>query len=115
MSRAWTKEEVQERFLNHMKSIAEYWINETRASTPREKVEGLLFSMMGTFDGESGGFPAVDLSVCPHEDDKDYHESEGDNWYEPGMTFNDDVQLHEMLSNIRPRTAANASDKPAGQ
>lgn len=97
MSRAWTKEEVRAKFLAHMKSVAEYWINEPRATTSREKVEGVLFSLMVVFDGGSGGHPAINLAVSPHADDKAYHEGNGENWYEPGLVFNDDCQLHELL------------------
>lgn len=103
MSRAITKEEAREMVLEHIRGLVQYWDTESRATTSREKLEGLAFSVLNIFDGTSS-LPAFDIAVRPHPDDKAYHEAEGSNYFEDGMVINDDCHLHELF--YRPRTEA---------
>lgn len=96
--RAWTAEEAREKFINHLKCIARYWAN-LPDQTPLERTEGMLFSVLVTLDGGSGGMPAFDLIPCPHPEDKEFCISEGENYYDR-IVIND-CQLHEMLYNSR--------------
>ncbi len=93
--RAWTKEEVQEKFLNHLRAIAKYWANEA-CQTAQERCDGVAFSILSLIDGSILGLPAIDLALCPHESDEAFCRSNGENWFEDGMIINDDVALHEM-------------------
>lgn len=99
MSRAKTKQEVVEEFLNHVKGMVNYWENEERRPTSRDKLEGLAFSFLVMLDGGSVGMPAFDLIPSPHPSDKEYHQEQGENWYEPEV-INDNVQLHELYSRL---------------
>ncbi len=49
-------------------------------------------------DGCSGGMPAFDLHVAPHEDDKQYHIDNEDDYYEPKMMINN-CMLHDEYYN----------------
>jgi hypothetical protein len=54
--------------------------------------------MLNIIDGMSGGFPAaINLTMEPHPDDKEYCISNDENWVEPGQVINDDVMLHEIF------------------
>lgn len=95
MTKAYTKEEVREMFLNHLHGLVDYWDKvDTRNS--REKMEGLMHSILVTFDGESIEFPALDIVLRPHPDDKDYNIGHLEQWFEDGMCINDDVHLHDL-------------------
>jgi hypothetical protein len=96
MTKAYTKEEMRQRFLNQCKSIARFW-SKVEDKTPREMCDGVVFSMLNIIDGMSGGFPAaINLVMQPHPDDKDFCISEGEDWVEAGQVINDDVMLHEQ-------------------
>ena len=43
-----------EEFVKQLMSIRDYWLNESRAETAKEKVDGFIFSMLVMFDGDSG-------------------------------------------------------------
>lgn len=77
----WTEDEVRNRLLDHFWMLIDYWDRESRATTPREKLEGLAFSILSTLDGES--IPVPGFIVAPHAcaEDKEYHISQGENWY----------------------------------
>lgn len=93
-ARAYTKEEVREEFLAHLRHLAVYWAN-VEGQTVQELVEGALFSALNVFDGTSMSLPMFDLVLRPHPDDQAYHVQHGENWYEDGMVINDDVYLHD--------------------
>lgn len=99
--RAYTAEEVTNGFLEELRRLAQYWAR-LPDQTPLEKCEGLLFSILAVIDGDSG-LPGVDLVLRPHPDDKEFHRLEGSNWFEPGMAFNANVALHEIV--YRPKGA----------
>jgi len=95
MSRAYTEEEVRDEFLAHIRYLARYWATTPDRQTPLERCQGLAFSILNIFDGTSG-LPAFDIVLSPHPDDKAFHQSEGENWYDPGMMIND-CMLHELF------------------
>ena len=100
--RAFTKEEMREKVLAHARHLAHYWAN-TDENSVLGKCEGVAFSMLCMIDGVSG-LPAMDLSMQPHEDDKQYNIGLGENWVEPGMVINDDCYLHELFHAIPTTT-----------
>jgi len=98
MSEKITKEEALDMFLEQCRIIANFWINDTRVKTDRDKVEGAIFSIMSMLDGCSGGFPAaIDLVLRPHPDDKQYCIDNDEDWIVDGQTINGDVHLHEII------------------
>jgi hypothetical protein len=97
---AYTAEELREGFLEHIRNLVGYWERESRAPTPREKLEGLAFSMLNIFDGTTA-LPAFDIVAAPHPDDKQYHIDNDENWIEPGTIIND-CMLHELFHKEAP-------------
>ena len=92
--RPYTADEVRERFLDHVRSLAVYWAGQ-QDQTPLERCEGVAFSILNIFDGTTG-LPAMNISLAPHTDDRAYQESNGENWYEPDQIIND-CYLHELF------------------
>lgn len=81
--RAYTADEARDIILQTVADYVDYWENETRRPTSREKLEGLAFSIMVIFDGGAGMLPGFIVKPNPHESDKDYSISQGDNWWDP--------------------------------
>ena len=96
MSRAKTAEEVRGEFLNHVRGIATYWANLPN-KTAIKRCEGVVFSMLVLLDGASIELPAFNLSLRPHEEDKQFCIDNKEDYYEPGMVMNDDCHLHDLL------------------
>ena len=92
--RARTEEEVRTLFLDIFRHQAKHWASIPKL-TPLQRCNGLAFSILNIFDGTTLGFPGMDLTLTPHEDDMEYHKSEGENYFEPGMRIND-CMLHEL-------------------
>lgn len=92
--RAWTEEEVRQQFLDHIRIIRDYWLN-LPDKTEAEKMDGLCFSFLTLIDGCGMSLPAINLSLSPHKDDKDFSIKYGENYYQPGMVFND-CYLHDI-------------------
>lgn len=69
--REYTKEEVTERFLNHIRTMVNYWDRQPDKSS-EEKLEGLAFSILVMLDGCSLGFPGFIVAPLPCEEDKDF-------------------------------------------
>jgi hypothetical protein len=103
MSRPWTQKEVQEKFIRHMWDLVNWWANETRKPTAREKLEGLLHSFLATLDGDSGDLPAYTIIPDPHPSDKNYHIDQEENYYQPfelpdgTITVHGENCLHEIM------------------
>lgn len=91
-SRAFTEEEVRERFLAHVRTMAKYW-DGVPNQTPSDKLDGLAFSIMVLLDGGTG-LPGFKVIPDPHPDDKAYHQREGENWYP------DDVDIAGCLHDL---------------
>lgn len=94
--RAWTEDEIRQKFLEHVAMLTHYWFAETRATRVEDKLTGLAFSLMAMLDGSSTDIPGFKVIPDPHPDDEAYQRKRGENWYP------DDVDiagsLHEMIS-----------------
>lgn len=77
--RMLTTDEVRERFLDHVRTLAAYW-NDVPNQTTRDKLDGLAFSIMVLLDGGTG-LPGFKVTPNPHAADKEYHRREGSNWF----------------------------------
>ena len=67
-----TIEQIREAFLEGVRNHIDYWLNETKASTSKDKLEGLAFSLMSMLDGCDINIPRFIVVPNPHEDDKEY-------------------------------------------
>jgi hypothetical protein len=109
--RAKTPEELRADFMDTCRALADFWASPRTREFPaapgavpdwvieailRDRLSGLVHSILCIFDGVSGGLPAFDITASPHPDDKEYHRAEGENWIEPGTVIND-CMLHELL------------------
>jgi hypothetical protein len=112
--RAWTKQEVREKFIEFVRSTASYWADLPDGGDIRRRCHGVGFSILSAIDGSNMSFPMMDLTLKPlkmevamnpHPDDKEYLIEEGSNYFEPGMVFNDDVHLHDLYYRKEDGTA----------
>jgi len=53
-------DEVKQDFMNSVRNIALYW-SELPNKTPKERCEGVAFSILNIFDGTSGDMPMLDI------------------------------------------------------
>lgn len=84
MSREYTKEEIQEEFLQQCAVMVDYWRN-VKFDHPiqdetRYRMTGLLHSVFALLDGCSM-MPGFLVIPHPHPDDKEFHIKEGSDWY----------------------------------
>lgn len=100
--RAITEDELCDMLIEKLKSSARYWAAipdvdkfTGKTLTVLDRCEGVLFSVLTCLDGATMGLPGFDLVATPHEDDKEYHKSNGENWIEPGTKIS--TSLHEQL------------------
>ena len=96
MSKPIDKKTARDMFIDHLKSVVQYWKNESRASDADSKLDGVLHSFLCVLDGVSS-HPSIDLVLRPHPDDKAYHEEQDEDYYVDVMVINDDVMLHDLL------------------
>jgi hypothetical protein len=92
---AYTEEEVREMFIEHLRALSHQVANHPEGGTVEDRCNCMAFSILSIFDGASGGFPAMDISLNPHDEDKAFLQAEGEKWFRPGMVFNNCV-LHEL-------------------
>jgi len=79
-SREYTKDEVIEKFLMHIWMMIDVW-DDTPKHTTKEKMSGLVHSILATIDGEAAGLPAFNLEPMPHPNDKEFQKDHGENWF----------------------------------
>jgi hypothetical protein len=82
-SRAYTSEEIRDQFLSHLVEITKYWSRVPAGKSCEEKMSGLVFSILAVLDGAAVDLPSFELVPAPHEEDKEYHVENGDNYYTP--------------------------------
>ena len=99
--RAFSAEEMREQFLRHLHTMADYWADLPDHS-PREKCDGLAFSILVAFDGGAMSLPSMDIVMRPHKGDKAFAIDNGENWVEDGQVIND-CQLHERWHRQPPQ------------
>ena len=80
--RQWTAYEVRDKMIEHIHNLCRYW-STLPDKSPREKCDGLAFSILSMLDGCSGGLPGFILVPDPHESDESYNKEEGNNWFPP--------------------------------
>jgi len=97
--RAKSADEVQLEVLQHMHAMAVYWAG-LPDKTPLERTTGVVFSILAMIDGVAAT-PALTLSVLTDPTDKAYHKQRGENWYENGMSINDNVMLHDLYATYK--------------
>lgn len=96
----YSEDEIREQVLDHLADMLHYW--ETLPDkTLHERMDGLVFSVLTMLDGCTMTVPGFKVIPCPHPDDKEYHQANGEQWYP------DDVDigggLHEYWSQSRKR------------
>jgi hypothetical protein len=79
--REYTEEEVTEHFLSYIKDLIHYWDKLPDNYTQRQRMEGLVGSILGVIDGSSSSLPGFKLIPDPLEEDKQYFLDNGANWY----------------------------------
>lgn len=105
--RAFTAEEMRAKFLNYIIHMIGYWNSEGTSNVAkdmptRDRMEGLIHSLLVLFDGGTGGMGAFDIACAPHSADKKYHKDLGENWVPPGVVIND-CQLHDEFWSVIAR------------
>lgn len=106
-AREYTTAEVKAKFLAYMWTLIDYW--DANKPNKREALEGLAFSILSTIDGDSLELPGFLLLPNPHEDDKEYMQSHGENWFPApieGMLELCDISegsLHELFYAAKPK------------
>ena len=102
MSRPYTKEEVVDKFLNLLYAMKIEWANNDSDRTVEEKMEGLIFSILALFDGDSvPELPRLEISLRPEEDHMSYCQQEDEDYFEMGQVFNTDHSLHGCWCKLR--------------
>jgi hypothetical protein len=103
-SREKTTEEIREEFLKHVRSLINYWDKVEGKDSPKtqkDRLDGLAFSIMVALDGGAMALPGFIVAPCPHPSDKEYHISEGSDYYPENheLDIKGDIagSLHELL------------------
>lgn len=97
--RAYTDQEVAKQIVEAFAHNAEYWAKTPSGGTVEERCHGLAFSLLSTLDGSSLNLPAIDLVPAPHPDDKEWHISRNENYYDPNTVVS--FALHEMYHSTK--------------
>ena len=104
-SRAYTIKEARKKFLTQCRSTVDYWENESRATTSKEKLEGLMFSILSLLDGCNANNPGFLLIPYAHETDEEYAKSIGEKYYPmtklPEDVFDIGGTLHEEWGRVK--------------
>lgn len=98
-SRAMTREEMVNAYLDQIDASVRYWLS--RGDSPRELAYGIVFSMLVLLDGESG-LPGCDVIPHPHPDDMAHYKAAGDNWIPVGIDICDG-ELHSRWAQRRAK------------
>lgn len=92
---AYSEEEARDMFLKKIKYITNFWSNYELRSN-KEKCEGVAFSILALIDGCSVDFPAINMFLAPHPDDKQYFIDNDEDYFEEGTLINN-CCLHDLL------------------
>ena len=97
--REMTEEEVRQEFLEYIAVMVNYWDHTAPARTQRERLSGLVHSLLVMLDGGTD-LPKFIVVPDPHPDDREFHRGEGDNWWpenlETGVRCDIAGSLHEQ-------------------
>ena len=101
--RAYSEEEVINIMFMHIKQLVKYWATvegfNGKPKSVEDRLDGLAFSILVMLDGGSMVFPGAIIKVNGHPSDKDFHISQGENWFEIGMEIA--TQLHEHYAMLK--------------
>lgn len=97
-SREITCDEVENEFVDRVWNLVEYW-KKIEGGTVDEKVEGVAFSILTMLDGYSGGVGYV-VAPLPHEDDKEFHLENGENYYPENHNSNVKCNISGCLHDL---------------
>jgi hypothetical protein len=98
--REYTVKETQEKLIRYLWGVLDYWLYESRATNTRDKMEGLLFTILSTLDGSSADIPGFQLIPYVGTGDKEHHIKFGENWYNDKEDIGG--YLHELLERYGP-------------
>ena len=116
MSREWTQEEIQHKFLHHLWAAVKYWEEQTEYDSKR-KLEGLMHTFLATLDGCTADLPGFDLVARPHPSDKQYCIDNDENYYPENKVPEDTVTVHgnDSLHEIMYKFGRKYGFLPAGE
>ena len=94
--REFTTEEIRAKVIDHIRNMVNYW-GSLPSKTEIERLEGLAFSILVMLDGNTTDIPGFMLIPNPHESDKEYLISCGENYYPYSKPHKNDVggSLHD--------------------
>ena len=96
--RAYTEKEVTDKLIKRLSMLTDYWCRQPKSE--KDKLEGLIFSVLTTLDGCSGELPQFKLVPNPHESDMEYNKSNGENWFDPKIELTN-TSLHDAWCSYR--------------
>ena len=107
MAREYTRDECRKLLIEHIWMMIGYWntVKPLENEPPilqRDRLSGLAHSLLTMIDGNSMGMPGFLLAPAPHDEDKAFNETRGENWW-PGLDYHTgdlcDIAggLHEIL------------------
>lgn len=79
--RAYTKDEMRALFLKRLWSNVQYWEKESRAVTARDKLSGLVHSILALMDGSTCDMCGFELYPHVSPSDRSYHIQNGENYF----------------------------------
>ena len=82
--REYTLDETRDLLIENIRYAVNYWDKDTRAGSTQERLEGLEWSILAILDGTTLGGPRFLVSPDPYPEDKEFHQSEGENWFPEG-------------------------------
>lgn len=111
--RPYSNEESCKLLIQHFICMVDYWLGVDRP-TERERMMGLVHSILCTFDGSNCAFPAFDISPSYCDGDVDYMRERGERWF-PQTAINSCCSMHEMLHRIDEEMQAERTATEAEQ
>jgi hypothetical protein len=98
-SRAYTQDEVRDKFLTHVAHLVEFWSNLQNGMPYRTRLEGLAHSILASLDGSAAALPGFVVAPAPHPTDCTYCMEQGENWYPEAPAVECDIagHLHELI------------------
>lgn len=106
-----TTDESRYLFLKHMASIVDFWEKQSTNPSLREKLEGVLFSVLSALDGCAAGLPGYLVIPNPSPEDKKYAIQEGFDYEPHPPQLDHDIggglheQIHMYFKNRVPKPA----------
>ncbi|HRQ87320.1 MAG TPA: hypothetical protein PLA50_00875 [Bacteroidia bacterium] len=79
-----SREDLQTEFLDHVAVLRDYWLSESGAPTAKQKVDGVIFSLLVLIDGyaEGGGWHLIPADGPEDVDLEDLAGDLHDRWSE---------------------------------